>query len=111
MPGMALQTDIVAVAAKLKTVRFVAIAARYARLKHPALDERAVLIDLALDLAVREIKVFIEQRNAIIVADGLAVDVVSVNLTTTRMAARAELDFVFRGPRRASPGIAGKGID
>src|ERR1700730_15447524 len=103
---MALQADIVAVGPTPKTVWFVAVAARHSRLKRSALDEGAVLIDFALNLAVRKIEVSVKQCNSIVVADGLAVDVVFVNLTAPRMAACAHLDFVLRNARCASAGIA-----
>ena len=39
-----MQTDIVAVSTKREAVGLVAIAASYISMKHPALDERAVLV-------------------------------------------------------------------
>src|SRR5271166_5773853 len=51
-----LQTDIVAFASKLRGVRLVAVTASHTSMKHTALDERAVLIDLVFDLTVREVK-------------------------------------------------------
>src|SRR5216684_927130 len=101
---MALQTDIIAISTKFEAMGFVAIAACHACLEHPALNERAVLIDFSLDLAVREIEVLVEQRNAVVVAHWLAVDVVFVNLAATRMASRAHLDFPLRftGPTPAN---------
>ncbi len=40
---MALQTDTILFCAKLEAERFVAIAAGYTGMEHPALDERAVI--------------------------------------------------------------------
>jgi hypothetical protein len=106
---MALQTDIIVLGSKFEAMGFVAIAAGHTRMEHSALDERTVLINFALDLAVWEIEVLIEQRNAIVVIHGLAKHVVLVNLATARMASRTHLNFPFRlaGPA-ASNFVAGR---
>ena len=62
-------------------------------MEHPALDEGAVLVVLLLYLAVREVVIFIEQRDTIVVAHRLTVHIVFVNLAAPRMASRARLDF------------------
>src|SRR5271170_8354541 len=92
-------------------MRLVAIAARHACVEHPALAEGAVLIVLLLYLPVREIVILIEQRDAVVVADGLSVHIVFVNLAAPRMASRAHLNFPLRLTRRASTCVARCGID
>ena len=64
-------------------------------MEHPALDEGAILVVFLLYLPVGEIVVVVEQRDAVIVAHRLAVDVVLVNLAAARMASRAHLDFAL----------------
>src|SRR5208283_716541 len=108
---MTLQTDTVAVCAKLGTVRLMAIAARHAGLEHPALNEGAVFVVLLLYLSVGKIQVFVEQRDAIVVARGLSVDIVFVNLTATRVTSRAHLYFSLRLTRRSSTRVSGRRID
>ena len=90
---MALQTNIIAAGAKLKTMRFVAIAAGHPSLKHSALNEGAVFIDLALDLPVWKVKVVVEQRNTIIIAHRLPMYEVLMDLTAARMTSSAHPDF------------------
>src|ERR1700674_3566301 len=90
---VALQTDIVAVSAKLEAVGLVAIAASHTSMEHPALDEGAVLVNFAFDLTVRKIEVFIQERDAIVIADRLPVHVVFMKLAATRVASRAHLDL------------------
>src|SRR5271163_4706978 len=91
-------------------MRLMTIAARHPRLEHPALDERPILIDFALDLSVGVIKILIEKRHPIVVSYRLAMNVVLVNLTAPRMTTRAHLDFSLRGALDTSLRIAGGGI-
>src|ERR1700683_3089628 len=87
------------------------IAAGDARMEHFALHEGAVLVVLLLYLAVREVAVFIKQRDAIVVAHRLSVHVVFVNLAAPRVASRARFDFLLRLTRRASTRVASRWID
>src|SRR5271156_3242671 len=80
-------------------------------MKHPALDERAVFIDLLLDLAVGEVKVRIEERDAIVVFDRLTVDVVLVDLTAPRVTSGTGLDLVLRPPRFVAACISSRRVD
>ncbi len=73
---MTLTADRIAVQSKFETVRVVAITARHAGMKHPALNERAVLINFTLDLAVTIIKIIIEQCDPIVITQWLAMLVV-----------------------------------
>src|ERR1700722_1697738 len=88
-------------------MRLVTIAARHALVEHPALDERSIFIDLALDLSIGVVKILIEQRHPIVVSHWLTVNVVFVNLAAPRMTTRAHLDFSLRGAWRATFRIAG----
>ena len=108
---MTLRTEGVAVRAKFRAVRIVTIAARHAGVEHPALDEGAVLVVLLLYLAVGEIVVLIEQRDAVIVADRLSMHIVLVNLAAPRVASRTRLDFAIGLTRRASTRVTGGWID
>ena len=108
---VALQTDIVAVSAKLEAVGLVAIAASHTSMEHPALDEGAVLVNFAFDLTVRKIEVFIQERDAIVIADRLPVHVVFMKLAATRVASRAHLDLARRSARSAPAGIARRRVD
>ena len=90
---MALHTKVVASGAKRGTVRFVAIAACNSGVEHPALDKRAVFVVLLFYLAIGKVVVFIEQRNAIVVAHWLVVYKVLVNLAAPRVTSRAHLYF------------------
>jgi hypothetical protein len=53
-------------------------------------------------LAVGEVEVGIEKRDAIVIADGLTMDKVLMNLAAERMASRARLDFALRPDRRGT---------
>ena len=95
MCGMTLHTKVVAGGTKRGTVRFVTIAACNSGVEHPALDERTVFVILLFDLPIWEIVIFIKQRNTVIVAYGLAMHVVFVNLAAPRVASRAHLYFAL----------------
>jgi hypothetical protein len=53
-------------------------------------------------LAIGEVEVGVEERYAIVIADGLAMDKVLMNLAAARMASRARLDFALRPERRGT---------
>ena len=91
--GMTLHAKVVAAGTKRGTVRLVTIAAGHAGMEHPALDKGAVFVVLLFYLAVGEVVVFIEQRDAIVVAYCLAMHIVFVNLAAPRVASRAHLYF------------------
>ena len=106
-----MRANIVAVRAKLETVRLVTIAAGDTGVEHLALGEGTVLVVLLLYLPVGEVVVFIEQRDAVVVAHRLPVDVIFVNLAAPRVASRTHLDFLLRCARRASASVTGREID
>src|SRR6266851_2542260 len=93
--GMTLHTKIVAGDPKRGTVRLVTIAASNSGVEHPALDEGAVLVIFLLYLPIREIVVFIKQRDAVIVAYWLTMHIIFVNLAAPRVASRTHLYFSF----------------
>src|ERR1700728_1903050 len=99
---MTLLTKTVPVRPKLGTVRLMAIAAGHAGMEHPALNEGAVLVVLLFYLPVGKVVVFIKQRDAIIVADRLAMHVVFVNLAAPRVTSCAHLNLPLRLARRTS---------
>ena len=80
-------------------------------MKHPALYERAVLVNLVLDLTIRVVEVLIEQRDPIIVLDWLTMDVVLVDLTAPRVTSRAGLNLALRPARSAAMGVSGRRVD
>src|SRR5207244_12911722 len=108
---MTLHTKVVAGRSKLETVRLVAIAAGHTGIEHPTLDKRAVFVVLLFYLAVGEIVVFVEQREAVIIAHRLPVHIVFVNLAAPRVASRAHLYFSLCPTRRASTRIPSGRID
>ena len=92
----------VAFGAQFLAVRIVAVGAGHALGEHPALQERAVVEDLVLHLAVDAVEAGLEQRQPEAVGEGLAgMDVVG-HLRAPGMAARAGLDLgdLARGRRR-----------
>src|SRR5260370_1678469 len=91
--GMTLHTKIVAWGTKRGTVRLVTIAAGHTGMEHPALDKGAVFVVLLFYLAIGEVVIFIQQRDAVIVAHWLAAHNVFVNLAAPRVASRAHLYF------------------
>src|SRR5260370_35872058 len=108
---MALHTNVVAGRSKLEAVGLVTIAAGYARVEHPTLNERAVFVVLLFYLAIGKVVVAIEQRNAVVMAYGLAVDEVFANLSAPRVASRVNLYFSVRLTRLASKSLAGAVLD
>ena len=108
---MALPADAVAGLPKLQRVRLVAIATGDALREHPALEERAVVVDLAAHLAVAPVETFLEERDAMGVEQWRSVDVVFGELAGARVAAPAELDLARRVARAAALRLAGRGID
>src|SRR6266566_5854016 len=69
---MALRTEAIALGQQLRAVRVVTVRAGDAGGMHAALQERAVLVDLAVDLSVGVIETRLEQRRQIAVEVGLA---------------------------------------
>jgi hypothetical protein len=63
---------------KLEAVRLVAVTAGHTGAEHPALNERAVFVHFVLDLPVRKVEVFVQQRDPIVVFYGLAMNIVLV---------------------------------
>ena len=111
LPGrVALKANAVAWRAKLQAMWLVTVAARHSGMKHPALDERAVLVNFILNLSIRIIEVVIEQRDPIVIAHRLAMHVVFVNLTSPRMTSCTGLDFTLRAARRATDHVSGRSI-
>jgi len=92
-------------------VRFMTIAACDPLVKHPALEEGAVFVNLLPDLAVRKVEVAVQQCDPVVVSDRLSVDAVFVDLAAARVTSRAYHDFAVRGAGRAATCIAGGGID
>ena len=74
-------------------VRVVAVRARDALRVHEALEERAVLVDLLLDLPVRVVERLAEERRPVGVHEWGAGDVPLRNHGTPRVAARARFDL------------------
>ena len=108
---MALQADPVAGRPQARAVRLVAIGAGDAGMVHPALQERAVFIDLVADLAVGEIESGVEQRNVVDVADRRRRGGIGPDLGAARMAAGTDLDLVGGGPRRRTGAVAGRRVE
>src|SRR5689334_7388707 len=108
---VALQTHSVAGRAEPRGVRLMTVATGHARVVHPALDKRAVLVNFVLYLAVRKIEVVVKQRDPVVVADGLSVHVVLMDLTSARMASRTHLDLTLRRARRATDHVSARRID
>jgi len=81
----------------------VAITANDSGVIHPALDEGAVFVHFALDLTVDKVEILVKQSYPIVIAHGLAVYVVLMDLTSTRMASRTQFDLAgIAGGRRAA---------
>ena len=106
-----LEAHAVALRAQLQAMRLVTIAAGHTRVKHPALDEGAVLVDFIFDLSVGVVQIVIEQCDPVVVADRLAMDVILVDLAAPRMASRAHLDFACGPARDTAPRVAADRID
>src|SRR5277367_609053 len=79
-----------------------AVATGYSLMVHPALNEGTILIDFFLDLAVRKIKTVAQECYPVVIPNRLPVNIVFVNLTTTRVASGAQLDFALGGSRHAA---------
>jgi hypothetical protein len=91
---MALETNLITFCPKPRAMRIMTIAACHPFMKHSALHERTILVDFALDLTVREVEFGIKQRHSIVIFYWLAVYVVLVNLTATRVTSSAHLKLV-----------------
>ena len=99
--------DAVRRALDLQVVRVVAVRAGDAGRVHLALEERAVLVDLVLDLAVGEVEALLEERRPVRLQERLAVDVVVGDDRAPRVAPRAGLDLGARGAGDAALRDAG----
>ncbi len=99
---MAAAAQCVALLVEPQAVGVVAVATRDARGVHAALEERAVLEDLVLDLSVGEVEVFLEERHAVGVEDGPAMDVVLAQHRAPAVTAGAGLDLRLRRPGHAA---------
>ena len=88
-----LEAHAIAFGAQAQAVRLVAVAAANARVIHPALDERAVLVIFGFDLPVRVVEIVVEQRDPVIVAERLTMDEILVDLTAPGMASGAHPDL------------------
>ena len=78
---------------------------------HLALDERSVLLHLALDLPICITEIVIEKRDSVVIAERLPVHIIFVNLGAPRMTWRAHLDFLLRCSRLTTMYIARCEID
>src|SRR5512132_2558370 len=90
---VALQADAVSLGAQARGVRLVAIAAGHALGVHPALHERAVLVDFVADLAVGLVEARLEQCREVGVRQRLAARRLLRELAAPRVAARAGVDL------------------
>ncbi len=106
---MALGAYAVAGSAQLQRVRLVAIRAGDALRVHPALHERAPVVDLVAHLPVVPVQAVFEQRQPVRVLRRLAVHVVVRDAAGAAMAARAHPELAGRRPRRAALRVAGLG--
>ena len=70
---MALRAQRIAGRAQLRAMRLVTIRAGHSRGIHPALQERAVFVDLIAHLAIREIEIRIEERDTMGLSEHIAV--------------------------------------
>src|SRR5262249_14108384 len=87
--AVALRAERVALGAQRERVRVVTVAARDTGAVHRALHERAVLVHLVADLAVRLVQAGFEQRGAECVEEGAARCGVRTEHRAPRMARRA----------------------
>ncbi len=106
---MALRANVVAGTAELQRVRIMAVGAGDALGLHPALHERAPLVDLVPDLPVAPVEALVERGETMRVLQRLAMDVVVRDARGAGVTARAHVDFPRRRSRRAALRIAGRG--
>ena len=105
---MALGADGVAWGPQLQRVRLVTVRAGDSLRVHPALHERAPVVDLVAHLPVVPVEIVVEERQSMGVERRLAVDVVVGDAAGAAVATRAHLDLAGRRPRRAAlrtPGL------
>ncbi len=105
---MASRADGIAGGAQLQRMRVVAVRACDALRVHPALHERAPVVDLVAHLAIVPVQVVVEQCHAMGVERRLAVHVVVRDPAGAGVAAGAGLDLAGAGSRPAALGIAGR---
>ena len=99
--GIAAQTPFPG-ARRLQAVRVVAVAARHAGRVHAALQERPVLVDLVVDLAVGVIEPRVEQRRQVRVHERRAVAYSSESSLRREWQRAQSLDLVCRCAARRS---------
>src|SRR5262245_45384313 len=110
--GMTLQADAVGGGPQLGAVRLMTIAAGDAGLEHPALLERAVIVDLVEHLPVRVIKALPQRRDRMSVGQRAAGDPVLGEAAAERMAQTAGFDLLANQRRReVACGVARPRID
>ena len=89
MPARACTTNAISRRAQGETVRIVAVATGHPSAVHPALHERAVLVDLAVDLPVSVIERGSEERGQMGVHERPAVLIVLGKLAPARVTTSA----------------------
>jgi hypothetical protein len=101
--GVALQADLVARELQLGTVRIVTIAAGDAGRVHPALLERAVIIDLIEHLPVRLVESLCQRRDEMRVGKRPSGHPIFGDQPATRVAEPAGLDLLAHARGRNAP--------
>jgi hypothetical protein len=104
---MALETDAIARGSQLQAVQFVAIAACNTRVEHATLQEGAVFVDLVAKLAIRKVKIVVEERHAVSVPDRGAQCDVGPDRSAPRVAMGASLNLTSCLARRTAHAVAG----
>ena len=102
--------ECVALGLELQAVGLVTVGADHALVVHAALDEGAVVEDLVLDLAVREVQVRLQQGEPKALVQGLAGREVLPDAPAPGMAAGAGLGLDLGGAGQAARRFAGGGV-
>ena len=108
---VALSADAVAGRPQLLPVGIVTVRAGDALRRHPAGEERAVVVDLVAHLAVGPVQPRLDQRRPEGVVQRLAGHVIIGELAAPGMAACADLDLRRRRPGNGPAGAPGFGIE
>ena len=106
---VALGAYTVARSAQLQRVRLVTVRAGDSLRVHPALHERAPVVDLVAHLPVVPVETVLEQCQPVRVLRRLAVDIVVGDAARAAVAPRARLDLAGRRPRRTALRVSGPG--
>jgi len=107
-----LHADAVTGGARLRCVRLVAIAAGDAGSEHPALLERAVIVDLIAHLPVGLIEPAREQRDDVGVGERAAGHPILGKRAAARVTPAAGFDLLaHRGGREVAVGVAARSVD